>query len=327
MILIPGIDNQKGWYWYKGDLHLHTIYSDGRWSPCELLRLAKDRGLDFLAITDHNNVQAYGDVASCGTDLPLVIPGVELGKDGGHAVALRLRELVYYEEIPEAWDMKAAAAAVNRAGGIFYIAHPYTQEPGCKWEHPFLLEECDALEIWNGEPWIEDGNDQALATWHKWLNTGRRLPGVAGSDAHKIEHWRPGTAFNYVYAPELSQEAILTNILAGHLFLSSGPWLWLEAYSQGDGGWTSVGDSLPAGRPVTLRVTWKQAPPGSTLDVRHNGVIFQWREASPAGQLLFEDMPLTPGWYTAEIWAADGNLLATTNPIYLTELNGRKDFP
>src|SRR5258708_3512891 len=42
--------------WYKGDLHSHTYHSDGDSDPVDLVRLAESRGLDFLAVTDHNNV-------------------------------------------------------------------------------------------------------------------------------------------------------------------------------------------------------------------------------------------------------------------------------
>jgi len=314
---LPGVDNSKERRWYKGDLHLHTGYSDGRWSTCELLEVARVWNLDFIALTDHNDVRAYPEALDCGLDRPLVIPGVELGKSGGHAIALDVQELVYYRDRAEDWDMQVAADAVHAAGGMFYIAHPYTDEPGCRWEHPLILEECDALEIWNGEPWIKDGNDRSLETWHNWLNSGWRLPGVAGSDAHCIEHLRPGTAFNHIYASELSATAILSSIRAGRLFISSGPWLWIEARSEGTP-WVTVGDSLCPENSVTLRVTWGNAPRASALKVRGNGLVFQTRDAFSAGQLSLGDKPTVPGWYTAEIWAADGNLLTTTNPIYLT---------
>jgi len=315
---LPGVSNPREWRWYKGDLHLHTTYSDGRWSVCELLKVARVWNFDFLAITDHNDVRAYPEALDCGPGSPLVIPGVELGKEGGHAIALGVRELVYYQDRAEDWDMSAAAKAVHAAGGMFYIAHPYTDEPGCRWKHPLILEECDALEIWNGEPWIKDGNDRSLEAWHNWLNRGRYLPGVAGSDAHRIEHLRPGTAFNHVYASELSETAILSSIRAGRLFISSGPWVWIEARSEGTTSWVTVGDSLCTKNGVTLRVTWGNAPRGSVLKVRRNGLVLQTRDAFSAGQFLLEDEPTITGWYTAEIWAADGNLLATTNPIYLT---------
>lgn len=314
---IPGVSNPKGWRWYKGDLHLHTIYSDGQWDVCELLEVARFWNLDFLAITDHNDVRAYPEALKCGLPNPLVLPGVELGKEGGHAIALNVQERVYYRDQARDWDMKAAADAVHAAKGLFYIAHPYTDEPGCRWEHPLILEECDAFEIWNGEPWVKDGNDLSLETWHNWLNGGRRLPGVAGSDAHCIRHLRPGTAFNHVYAPALSKTALLNSIREGRLFVSSGPWLWIEASPEGVASWVMVGDLLKVTKGVTLRVTWGNAQRGSTLKVRRSGLVLDTRDAFPAGQLLLQDTPIAAGWYTAEIWAADGNLLATTNPIYV----------
>ena len=47
----------------KADLHIHTYYSDGAFSPEKIIDTAVDVGLDAIAITDHDNVLAY-DVAN-----------------------------------------------------------------------------------------------------------------------------------------------------------------------------------------------------------------------------------------------------------------------
>lgn len=43
----------------KVDLHIHTTYSDGVFSPEKIVDTAIDAGLDAIAITDHDNVLAY----------------------------------------------------------------------------------------------------------------------------------------------------------------------------------------------------------------------------------------------------------------------------
>ena len=40
------------------DLHMHSYYSDGSFSPCEVVELAKQKGLGFISITDHNTIEA-----------------------------------------------------------------------------------------------------------------------------------------------------------------------------------------------------------------------------------------------------------------------------
>ncbi|WP_352431373.1 PHP domain-containing protein [Pyrinomonas sp.] len=42
--------------WFRGDLHLHTVHSDGDWAIEELVTRAQSTGLDFIAITDHNTL-------------------------------------------------------------------------------------------------------------------------------------------------------------------------------------------------------------------------------------------------------------------------------
>ena len=41
------------------DLHMHSYYSDGSFSPCEVVELAKQKGLGFISITDHNTIEAH----------------------------------------------------------------------------------------------------------------------------------------------------------------------------------------------------------------------------------------------------------------------------
>ncbi|HEX9018680.1 MAG TPA: hypothetical protein VF806_05815, partial [Anaerolineaceae bacterium] len=50
--------------WLRGELHCHTYHSDGLFSPVELVARARARGLDFLAISDHNTTAAQREMES-----------------------------------------------------------------------------------------------------------------------------------------------------------------------------------------------------------------------------------------------------------------------
>lgn len=67
------------------DLHIHTTASDGRLSPLEVVYQAKQAGLGYIAITDHDTVAAYDDLkaAGClyGTENLFIIPGIEFSTD------------------------------------------------------------------------------------------------------------------------------------------------------------------------------------------------------------------------------------------------------
>ena len=61
------------------DLHTHTTASDGQYAPAQLVKLAKERGLSVLAVTDHDTVTGVGEAQRAGETLGIqVIRGVEL---------------------------------------------------------------------------------------------------------------------------------------------------------------------------------------------------------------------------------------------------------
>src|SRR5690348_5528031 len=74
--------------WYRGDCHVHTRRSHaGELTPPQVAAAAREAGLDFIAITEHNLADTYG---GWGPD-PLVIPGQEIVTGTGHWVAAGLR--------------------------------------------------------------------------------------------------------------------------------------------------------------------------------------------------------------------------------------------
>src|SRR5262249_32839732 len=68
----------------RADLHLHTTHSDGRFTPAEVVRRAKERGLGAIAITDHDTCSGIREAqeASRAFDSPPeIITGVEITCD------------------------------------------------------------------------------------------------------------------------------------------------------------------------------------------------------------------------------------------------------
>src|SRR5260221_11031337 len=80
---LPAVDGLR---WFAGDLHAHTVHSDGALTVSELAVLAARTGLDFLAITDHNTVSHHPflEAASRHSGVAL-IPGQEVTTELGHA--------------------------------------------------------------------------------------------------------------------------------------------------------------------------------------------------------------------------------------------------
>lgn len=65
------------------DLHLHTLASDGRLTPTELVRLAVRQGLETVAVTDHDTTDGLAEAFEAAKEFPSlrIIPGIELSAD------------------------------------------------------------------------------------------------------------------------------------------------------------------------------------------------------------------------------------------------------
>ena len=69
----------------KIDPHIHSIYSDGYGRIEEILRIAKLKNLDGIAITDHNTIKGYLKAKQINNDKQfIIIPGIEVETDAGH---------------------------------------------------------------------------------------------------------------------------------------------------------------------------------------------------------------------------------------------------
>src|SRR6202044_332371 len=74
--------------WLAGDLHSHTVHSDGAQTVPELAALAAGRGLDFIAVTDHNTISHHAELPAAARRYAItLLPGQEVTTDGGHAGA------------------------------------------------------------------------------------------------------------------------------------------------------------------------------------------------------------------------------------------------
>ncbi len=80
---------EAGLTWLAGDLHAHTFHSDGVMSVAELAAHAVERGLDFVAVTDHNTVSHHAVLGPASSRYGVtLLPGQEVTTDLGHAGVL-----------------------------------------------------------------------------------------------------------------------------------------------------------------------------------------------------------------------------------------------
>ncbi len=166
---LPELD---GKHWLAGDLHAHTTHSDGALPLTGLAALAVSRGLDFLAVTDHNTTSHHAHLPSVGRLHGItLVPGQEVTRDTGHANAFGDIGFVDFRMPQAGWGAQVAAR-----GGVLSVNHPLAAD--CAW-----LEAGPApavAEVWHSS-WA------ALPTWGAplawWLMTPGTTP-IGGSDFH-----------------------------------------------------------------------------------------------------------------------------------------------
>jgi hypothetical protein len=274
--------------WLAGDLHVHTCYSHDVWcgpgddntgiedfytfghTVAEDFQLASLRGLDYLAITDHNDIRSQSD-PGFGTDGVIGVPGYENSLHG-HAQMLGATRLYDNGDSSNA-AVAAMAAQLHADGGIFQANHP--SDP--VWEYGYDVP-VDDVEVWNLPRFYQSpapsssDNDKATRYWQGWLDRGAHVTATGGSDSH----WRatdvaqgPGNPTTWVYAPTRDARGVLAGLRRGRTFITWQP----PAFAPprlllGDDRGHLPGDTVRAGS--TLRVDVEGAP-GAMLRVIGNG--------------------------------------------------------
>ncbi|MFC4811975.1 CehA/McbA family metallohydrolase [Paenibacillus sp. GCM10023250] len=223
--------------WIKGDLHMHSVHSDGRYTIEAAKASCAARGLDYMALTDHNTL-SQNRTAIGQDERLLVLPGVELTSYFGHANVYGVPEALRDFRVTTPEQARAALGEIRAQGGFVSLNHPLC--PSCPWEFGFDLPH-DAIEVWNG-PW-RALNERAVAWWQEQLAAGRRLVALGGSDAHAddrlVKHGRPTAA---VRTDRTTAQGVLDGIRQGRVVLSFDPDETFLTLTSGDYG---VGDLLP----------------------------------------------------------------------------------
>src|ERR1035437_1014085 len=186
----------------QAELHVQTTDSkDSLITPKDLVYYAKKRGLNAVAVTDHNQLEGACKIAK-ETDFP-IIPGMEVSSSEGHIVALNVQEL-----IPRGLTAAETVTRIHRAGGVAIACHPYVLFKGCLKDK--VCETFDAIEVINARAFPFRRSVKKAEEKAQEFN----LPRVAGTDAH----YGPQIGYGYtvIEASEPSAQAIAKAIVEGH---------------------------------------------------------------------------------------------------------------
>ena len=337
---------RSGPAWYRGDLHMHDAHSDGsclsqsgKKVPCPLYKTvetAAQRGLDFIAISDHNTITQFDAVRELQPyfDHLLLLPAREITTFQGHANVFGTTEFIDFRltssYVP---DINHLLKQVQDLHGVFSINHPGLPTGeicmGCGWTAPNTdFSRVTAIEVVNGD--LREGPGSGISLWEEQLNKGYRLTGIGGSDNHDADIPRDarsaiGRPSTVIHAQELSERALLNGMRTGHVFIDTEGTkdrvLEFQAKTGSDA--VSMGDSINAAArqkiDFTLRMVALQDAYPEVVEDGHSTALID-KTACVGSDETKEFDYISDGqrhWFRVNIRSTSGALLIIGNPIYL----------
>ncbi len=288
---------EKSLRWFKGDLHAHTLASDGVHTLDELAAKARRHGLDFLAITDHNQmISALELPHQAGLTL---IPGMEWTHYRGHANFLgvdRPYEGSFAANTPE--EILARFASARERGALITLNHPF--EAGMGFQLDLNRLPFDCLEVWNGP--MRESNLRAVGFWQSLLAAGKKVPICGGSDYHRDTPFIfLGGPTTWVCAQSAGVSDLLTALRQGHAYITfapGGPRLEMSA------GEAILGDTVPWSEAAELRISVDGLEKGDVVRVVTAQGSRDLLEAPAAGQFETGYRVEFPGFARIEVLRA-----------------------
>lgn len=194
------------------DFHTHSAFSaDSSSHPDDMVRRARERGLDGFVVTDHDSseVATYfrrkGWLNDAGepVDGLLILPGMEVSTADGHLLCVGI-------ELPPMPGVPAGevCAEIRRRGGVSIAAHPYDHWRSGIRESVLDTLAVDAIEVHNAATTSRSFNRRARA-----YAARRGLPGTGGSDSHRPPSL--GCAHTRLVVPELTRDHVLDAVRRG----------------------------------------------------------------------------------------------------------------
>jgi len=218
----PGtLDARAGWY--PGNLHCHSLHSDGGNSFVDLARLNAEAGFKFMVSTEHNNTASAYRFPEAARSAPglLLIEGDEFTSPFGHAGILGSRPGRWFDFRFDGGSgrLPGVIQEAHKEDALFVVNHPAAPCTSCAWRYPDSeWAKADGIEVWNGA-W--DISDQiAVNLWERRLRNGDRINAYGGTDYHRGKD--PLTPATFVYAKSLSRNEVLRGLRIGATSLSEG---------------------------------------------------------------------------------------------------------
>ena len=186
----------------KLDLHIHSQYSeDATGSPKDIIKILKKKGLQGMAITDHNTIKGALKSLQIKPKEFTIIPGVEISTKDGHMLALNVTE-----NIKRHLSVEETVEKIIDAGGIPIVPHLFRNMSGIKKEKLRNIHtKLSAIEVFNGCSLPQTNLKTAK------IAKDFSLGGTGGSDSHDPRY--AGYAYTTVDTTDMNVDSILSEII------------------------------------------------------------------------------------------------------------------
>jgi hypothetical protein len=301
--------NGRGWY--AGDNHMHTKFSDGSGTVADNVVSAYQKGLSWVTVTDHNTIDHAAAVAveDAKYDDFLVMFGEEVSTSPSHFLAYNITNLIPWNASTYSYQQLIDSALHSNNGkGIVYLAHPFY--PGLPWTDWSVTEQ-KGIEVWNGFYHATHSvNSQAFGIWDSLNTTGKRLFGIANSDAHNSG--KVGDPHIVALLDSLCKEEVMEAFNTGCFYGTNGPGLAFDIEGIPMGSAIKV---PAAGRAVTIHIEGFAGQAINALRIIKNGqVLYATSPMTDTTALTYATNMGLNDFFRVEMEA--GNGFAFSNPVW-----------
>ncbi|RFM29536.1 CehA/McbA family metallohydrolase [Deminuibacter soli] len=313
------INNQPGWY--RGDLHMHDVNSDGVYNPALLVEYAAKAGLRFMISTNHNTNAAALKWGKYEHKNLLIMNGEEITPhEENHWNAIGVTPYTWID-----WRYNAASGLVARfqqqvrdSGGLCIINHPfYDSDPAVDTRFP--ATGFDGIEVWNG-PW-EINDEYAVDWWDKMLRRKQKITAIGASDTHNpVSRNTAGHPQTVVHATGLNRKAIIGGLKKGSCYIAADSSYIADFQLGCEKQKAGIGETLHTGKKkkITIHYSFKHLDGATLYFYSNKGLLYaipKITSSKPQQYIVTNAQEHT--YIRAEVRDPNNKMLLLTNPVWI----------
>lgn len=329
--------------WYRGDFHVHSRESgDSQATLDQITQLARERGIDFVNLSDHNTVSQHALAAAflqTRSDV-LLLRGAEITTYAGHGNAVGIRDYVDHRIGFAGRTINGVLDDVAAQNAIFLVNHPKLELGnlciGCAWNHADTdWSKVSGIELITADWALTVGLfvPRVIEMWDQLLDQGHRIAAVGGSDDHAAGRGTGlgasplGSPTTLVLADNLSEAAIIDAVRRGRTIVQlrgpNDPALDVTMRTRA-GNNAEIGDEVDGIDRVQLAISVRGGA-GTFAQIWRDGAMLEpvLPVTGDDVMLAFEDEP-APGAhrYRVEIVNDAGQRIVVTSHFYARVIEG-----